>query len=329
MPFAVAAPRGQLLRILGVAFGVAVTLGNMIGAGVLRSPSLIAASVGSAAIILGLWFAGALQAALAANVLLELGTALPQAGGPYVFSRRALGDVAGLVVGWSLWGAKLAGIAATTVSFAYFLAILLPAAAPRQAGIAVALQIALYGTNILGLRQGRALQEATSFAKAALLLIFVIASFFAIPARSAAVAPSPVFALTWIGVIGAYKLIRGAYSGWDASIYFSEESHAPAQNLPRALFIALALTSLLYLAVNAALLHALGLHQIAQSKLPFMSVLQGVAGPSASFLFAIGAMVTVLSVSLPGAASTLAIPKSSSFGSPSSFTKMFPGFRSR
>jgi len=292
----IAAPRGHLLRVLGVAFGVAVTLGNMIGAGILRSPSVIAASVGSAALILALWLAGALQAALAANILVELGTALPQAGGPYVFSRRALGDVAGLIVGWSLWGAKIAGIAATTVSFANFFALLVPAAASREAGIAVALQVLLYGANILGLREGRALQEGTSFAKLALLLIFVLASFLAIPAHAAGFSPSPALAVTWVGLIGAYKLIRGAYSGWDASVYFSEESRSPATSLPRALFIGLALTSLLYLGVNAALLHALGPHEIAQSSLPFMRVLRGVAGPSASFFFAVGAMVTVLSV---------------------------------
>ena len=131
--------RGQLLRILGVAFGVAVALGNTIGAGILRSPSTIAGSVQSVAIILVLWLAGAIHAALDANIFVELGTAMPEVGGPYVYSRRALGDVAGLIVGWSIWCAKLAGIAAGAVSFANFLAIIVPAAEPRQAGIAVAI----------------------------------------------------------------------------------------------------------------------------------------------------------------------------------------------
>lgn len=288
--------RGHLLRILGVAFGVAVALGNTIGAGILRSPSTIAGSVQSVGIILVLWLAGAVHAALDANIFVELGTAMPEVGGPYVYSRRALGDVAGLIVGWSIWCAKLAGIAAGAVSFANFFVILVPAAEPRQAGIAVAIQLVLYGANILGLREGRVLQEATSLLKASALLAFAIAAVFAVPAQAAALLPSPHVAVTWVGITVAYKLIRGAYSGWDAPLYFLEESHAPTKTLPRALFLGLLLTSSLYLIVNASLLYALGPQRIAATTLPFLPVLRAAAGPFASLLFAVGAMITVLSM---------------------------------
>ncbi|HUO92311.1 MAG TPA: APC family permease [Rhizomicrobium sp.] len=290
------ASHGNLLRILGVAFGVAVALGNTIGAGILRSPAAIAVSVQSGQIILLLWFAGALHAALDANLFVEMGTALPKVGGPYVYARRALGDVAGLVVGWSIWCSKLAGIAAGAVSFANFFAILVPAAEPRQAGIAIAVQLVLYGANVLGLREGRALQQATSFLKAGALLLFAIVAVFAVPAQAAAVLPSPQTAITWTGIALAYQLIRGAYSGWDAPVYFLEESHAPARTLPRALFAGLLVSSALYLIVNAALLYSLGVRGVAASALPFMTVLQGAAGSFASALFAIGAMITVLSM---------------------------------
>ena len=290
------ASRGHLLRILGVAFGVAVALGNTIGAGILRSPSAIATSVESVVIILALWCAGALHAALDANIFVELGTTLPAVGGPYVYSRRALGDVPGLIVGWSIWCSKLAGIAAGAVSFANFFVILVPAAEARQAGIAIAIQLVLYGANILGLREGRALQEATSFLKAGALLAFAIVAVFAVPAQVAAVLPSPQTAITWVGIAGAYQLIRGAYSGWDAPLYFLEESQSPSKTLPRALFAGLLVTSSLYVIVNAALLYALGVHGVAASALPFMAVLGRAVGPLASALFAIGAMITVLSM---------------------------------
>lgn len=289
------APRHHLLHILGVAFSVAVALGSMIGSGVLRSPAAVAAGAESAAVILVLWLAGALHASLGANVLVELGTAVPRDGGPYVFTHRALGDVPGLIVGWSTWGATVAGVAAAAVSFANFLAIIVPSLGSREAGIAVALQLVLYGTNILGLREGRALQEVSSFAKAALLLSFAIAALFAVPASARALMPSPAVAVTWVGIVGAYKLIRGAYAGWDAPIYFSEENAAPARSIPRGVFIGLAMTSFLYLVVNAALLHALGPSDMAKSTLPFMTVLRSAAGPLASLFFAIGAMTTVLS----------------------------------
>jgi APA family basic amino acid/polyamine antiporter len=290
-----AAPRSHLLHILGVGFSVAVALGSMIGSGVLRTPASVAAGVQSASVILALWILGAVHAALGANILVELGTSVPRNGGPYVFTHRALGDVPGLIVGWSTWGATVAGVAAAAVSFANFFAILVPSMANHQAGIAVALQLILYGTNIMGLREGRVLQEASSFAKAALLLAFAIAAAFAIPARASAFLPSPAAAMTWVGIVGAYQLIRGAYAGWDAPIYFSEENERPAMSLPRGVFIGLALTSFLYIAVNAGLLHALGPRAMATSTLPFMQVLRTVAGPFASVLFAVGAMTTVLS----------------------------------
>src|ERR1700761_245706 len=89
-----------LLSILGVTFGIAVGVGQMIGSGILRSPSIIAASVHNEVWIAALWVFGALHAALGANILAELATALPQAGGPYVYARRTLGDIGGLFSGW-------------------------------------------------------------------------------------------------------------------------------------------------------------------------------------------------------------------------------------
>ena len=113
-----APPRHHLLKILGVSFGVAVAVGNTIGSGILRSPALIAGEVPGIALILGLWVLGGVQALLGANISAELATALPKSGGPYVYAQRALGDVVGLIVGWTVWLSKLAGIAAASVSSA-------------------------------------------------------------------------------------------------------------------------------------------------------------------------------------------------------------------
>jgi APA family basic amino acid/polyamine antiporter len=295
MTVAAASPQSHLLRILGVAFGVAIALGSIIGSGILRSPAAIAAGVGSTGVILVLWVAGAIRSSLSANVVVELGTALPLDGGPYVFTHRALGDVPGLIVGWSTWGATIAAVAAASVSFANFLAIVVPSLAARQAGIAVALQIVLYGVNIAGLREGRFVQQATSFTKAGCLLAFALAAVFIVPASATQAMPSPAAALTWVGIIGAFQLVSGAYAGFEAPIYFSEENETPSNSLPRGVLFGIVTTSILYIAVNWGLLHALGPHGVAASALPFMNVLGRVAGPAASLLFAFAAMTIVLS----------------------------------
>src|SRR5688572_2219599 len=95
--------RGHLLRVLGVAFGLAVIIGNTIGAGIFRAPGSIAEQLPSAGPFLLAWIAGGVYALLGAISLAELGTMLPRSGGQYVFSRYALGEYAGFIVGWSDW----------------------------------------------------------------------------------------------------------------------------------------------------------------------------------------------------------------------------------
>jgi APA family basic amino acid/polyamine antiporter len=81
------APAGRLLRVLGVAFGVAVIVANTIGVGILRIPGEIAARLPVPALFLGVWILGGLYALLGALSLAELGAMLPQSGGQYVFVR--------------------------------------------------------------------------------------------------------------------------------------------------------------------------------------------------------------------------------------------------
>ena len=73
--------RGSLLRILGVAFGIAVVVGGMVGQGIFRTPGIIAAAVHSRELILSLWVMGGLLAGINAFAYVELGTAIPCAGG--------------------------------------------------------------------------------------------------------------------------------------------------------------------------------------------------------------------------------------------------------
>lgn len=289
------APRG-LLSILGVSFGIAIGVGMMIGSGILRSPSIIAGTVPDAGWIIALWVLGGVHASLGANVMAELATALPKAGGPYVYAHRALGDVGGLIVGWSNWISTLAGIAAASVSFANFAAHLWPGAVGYGAVIAIAVQVILFGTNMVGLREGRLVQLGTSLIKTLMLLVFAAAAFaVARGAGHAAPSTSAMPPFGWLAVIGAYQLIRGAYAGWEAPVYFTEENAAPARSIPRALAIGLALTVVVYVGVNAALLGALGVAGTARSVLPFTTVLMRFGGAMPAVLFALGAMITVAS----------------------------------
>src|ERR1700675_1191670 len=92
-----------LIRTLGVGFGLAVIVGSTLGIGILRTPGLVAAQLASPPRILAVWLLGGLYTLLGAVCLTELGTMLPQAGGYYVYARRAFGDTVGFAVGWTDW----------------------------------------------------------------------------------------------------------------------------------------------------------------------------------------------------------------------------------
>lgn len=289
------APQPGLLKILGVTSGVAISVGMVVGAGILRAPSAVAAVVPGVAIILGLWALGGVQAAMSANIYAELGAAMPKSGGQYVFAHRIYGDIGGLVVGWTDWLAFIAAIAATSVSFAEFLPLLLPRAAAHKIAVAIALQLAIYAANVAGLREGRAVQIVASSIKAAMLFAFILAAILVGAPRepNSTLAASPVW--SWGAIILAYQLIVSAYSGWGGPLYFSGENVAPGRSIPRALFLGIALAAFLFVGVNAALLHSLGPRGMAASPLPFVAVIGHWGGSLPSLLFALTAMITVAS----------------------------------
>src|SRR5688500_7151792 len=105
----------KLLRVLGVGFGLAVTVGNTVGAGILRAPGEVAAQLPQVGPFILVWVAGGVYALLGAFALSELGAMMPRSGGYYVFARRALGDFPAFVVGWTDWLAQCGTIATASI----------------------------------------------------------------------------------------------------------------------------------------------------------------------------------------------------------------------
>ena len=92
-------PPGRLLSILGLGFGLAGAVGGTIGAGILRTPGLVAAQLPTAPLLLAAWLVGGLYALLGAICIAELAASLPRAGGWYVYAERAFGRRVGFLVG--------------------------------------------------------------------------------------------------------------------------------------------------------------------------------------------------------------------------------------
>ena len=86
---------GHLLRVLGVVFGLSVTIGGTIGMGILRTPGEVAKQLPTPTLFIGIWIVGGLYALLGAISVAELGAMIHRSGGFYVFAHRALGNYAG------------------------------------------------------------------------------------------------------------------------------------------------------------------------------------------------------------------------------------------
>jgi APA family basic amino acid/polyamine antiporter len=250
------------LRVLGVAFGVAVAIGNTIGSGILRTPGEIAALLPSPALFLGVWVAGGVYAFLSSLSIAELGTLVPRAGGQYAFARRALGDYAGFVVGYGDWLSTCGSTAAAALVIGEYLALLVPALRGAATMLAVGVTVLFAALQLRGVRLSGRVQEVTSLVKTLAFAALIAACFVAGHAATAAAPPPSGHALP-VALVLALQSVIFTYDGWTGPIYFSEEIEDPARELPRALFWSVALIAGIYLLINAALLRVASLADLA------------------------------------------------------------------
>lgn len=274
-----AAPaRGSLLSVLGVAFGLAVIIGNTVGVGILRTPGDIATRLPTPGLFLGVWLAGGLYALLGALSLSELGAMIPRSGGQYVFVRHALGEYAGFLVGWSDWLSTCGSAAAVAMVFGGYVGDLVAPLAGRAILVAAAVILVFTALQWRGVHWGDVAQQLTSLVKALVLAALVAACFLVgrHQASGATAAPPVGFALLAAVTISLQGVIY-TYDGWNAAVYFSEEMRDPGRDVPRSMFSGVVAVIAIYLALNLAFLYVLPLRAMAGQTL--------VAGAAAAALF--------------------------------------------
>ena len=304
---------GRLLNILGLGFGLAGAVGGTIGAGILRTPGLVAAQLPSAPLVLAAWLVGGIYALLGAVCIAELAASLPQAGGWYVYAERAFGRRAGFLVGWTDWVAHCIGLAWVATTVGEYGQALLPSPFREGATGAQALALLAIGLFTLiqlrGLRAGSTSQELLSLAKAVAFLGLVAACFLLPAAEEPPGAglttgagldtvTATVTAGGWrslmVAVVLALQAVITTYDGWASPVYFAEEFSEPERDLPRSLIGGVLAVMALYLLINLALLHVLPIAQLANSSLPAAAAGRALAGPLGGHLITAVALVSLL-----------------------------------
>ena len=294
---------GKLLSVLGVAFGLAGSVGGTIGAGILRTPGLVAAQLHTPSLVLLAWLVGGLYALLGAICIAELAASLPRAGGWYVYAEQAFGRRAGWLVGWTDWLAHCIGLAWVATTVGELLAEWIPAntAATWQGRALALLVLALFSAvQLLGVRAGGASQELLSLVKAVAFLGLAAASFVlppVVPAVSTAADPADLLQqgpAVAIGAVLALQAVITTFDGWASPVYFAEEFSDPSRDLPRSLIGGVLAVLALYLLINAALLHVLPIEVLSEANLPAADAARSVLGQRGGQVISAVALISLL-----------------------------------
>ncbi|NBA87146.1 amino acid permease [Emticicia sp. CRIBPO] len=290
----------QLLKLLGVGFGIAVTIGGTIGTGILRKPGPIAAQLGDPWLIMGVWILVSVYAFLGVLCAIELAVSMPQAGAWYVYARRAFGNYVGFITGITSWFGTVAALGFGAFTMSEYIALLLPQTEAYLRLMAIGILILLTGFHWLGTKSGGKSQEVLAFLKALGLLIFVVLCFiYGGDVNYAALAsttqsiekPALIF-----GVIAALQAVFYTFDGWHTAGYFAEENTDPAKNLPKSMIGGVLLIISIYLLVNLAILYVLPMDILANSKLAAADAISLIFGEQSARIVTLFLMLSILGI---------------------------------
>jgi APA family basic amino acid/polyamine antiporter len=151
--------------------------------------------------------------------------------------------------------------------------------------------VLLHGINVFGIRPGALTTNVFTVLRLAALAALIATGLFAV-SSAAPSAVAPAASTEWsLGVLGAALIpVLFTYGGWQHSNHVAGEILEPERNLPRALFLGVAVVVLVYMLANVAYLHALGVSGLAGSIAPAADTMTAVLGPWGGRLIALGIM---------------------------------------
>lgn len=272
--------RIELVKGLGLYGATSVVAGTMIGTAIFLVSSDMLREVGTPLRVIVVWALAGILSLFGALGYAELGAALPEAGGEYVYLHRAYGPMMGFLYGWTQFlVAKSTSIASIATGFLLYLAYFFPhladvvwlgqlsvrghAVALRLTGLQVgstAMILLLSALNVLGVRRSGSVQTVFTAAKLVVLAVLIVLGL-ALGHGSFASFAWNARAELHGGVIAAFGLATvsalWAYDGWNNLSMVAGEVEHPQRNMPRALIYGSLLVAGVYVLVNLAYFYVL------------------------------------------------------------------------
>jgi amino acid transporter len=282
-------PETSLRRSIGTLALAAGIVNVTLGAGIYRLPANMAATLGPTAPIA--YLLCALAMSLIVLCMAEAGSRVMLTGGPYAYVEVGLGPFVGFLAGFLLWMLLTFAMAAVATVLMANLGALVPPLASRRASAAVLVVIyAVFGlVNSLGVDRGTRVNNAITVVKVLPLLVLLVGGLFAIrPENITVINPPDLPTLARSSI-----LLIFAFAGIEAALVPSGEVKDPARTVPRALFIAMALITVLYAGLQLVAQGVLG-SALAMSPAPLADAAGAALGARARTLLLAGAIISML-----------------------------------
>jgi APA family basic amino acid/polyamine antiporter len=279
-----------LIRAVGVRGLTAAIINYTIGAGIFVLPAIVAAKVGGAAPIV--YVICAIAMGLIVLCFADAGSRVSLSGGVYAYAEVAFGPYVGFMVAISLWFSTIFASASVASVLVDTLAQLAPSVSGWVARVVI--MIGLYGIlaliNIRGVKIGSDVVQGVTAAKLAPLLVLVAVGIFAVNPSN----------LAWPGMPSATDTARTAvilifaFMGIESALIPSGEVSNPARTVPRSIFAALAVVTLLYIAIQVVTQGILGAELATNTKAPLAAAAKRVLGRGGEILVVAGAAISTL-----------------------------------
>jgi amino acid transporter len=294
-------------QLLSLSDGIVLICGMVIGAGIFKAPSIVAANTASGAWFIFAWVLGGIVSLCGALVYAELAARYPVTGGEYAFLSRGMGRGVAFVFAWSRMTVIQTGaIAAVSFVFGDYASEMLRLGDKSSAIYAALAVVALTALNVVGTRESKTLQKVMQYLLFAGLVFIALAGLFAgTPAKPAA----PGAGTGSFGLAMIFVLLT--YGGWNEAAYLSGEVRDPHRNMMRILVGGILTVTVLYILVNLGYLAALGLGGMKESKAVAADVMRVAVGEKGVVLVAIivclAALTTINAAIFTGARTTYAL----------------------
>lgn len=285
-------PSEGLVRAIGTrALGVNI-FNLVVGGGIFVLPGVVAARLGSAALLA--YLVCAVAVGLVFLCFAEVGSRVTRSGGVYAYIEAAFGPLAGFVTMAVYWlGLSVMADAAITVAMVDTLAVAVPALeAPLVRGLFIVGVYAFFvGINITGVKSGVRLFVVNTIAKLVPLLLLLVAGLFAMNIEHLAVTEWPTAQQVGAGAL----LLFFAFMGAESALSVSGEIRNPSKTVPRGMFLGLAGILMLYVGLQAVSQGVLGEALAHNAEAPLAATAVRVLGAWGGTLLLFGGAISIFS----------------------------------